>query len=350
MPPRLPELVKRARRLAHGRDRLVQELAREWTTALRGQGFSPRDLDELWAGLTEEAVRRLLQTDARAAGARGHPARGARESSPGCGARGDRACRGRIRSRRCCATLPPWTPSSRAWNRAGLAGIPRRRLTEATREVLAAERRRVLEARRAAAATPTRSADACDRRALRARPVLARPRRSTPPAWCSTRTSAAPCSRRWPASGSQAVAAGVLEPRDGRAPARSAARATPTWMASSADSPAPRPRSWSTTAPPPCCSRLESARPRQGGRRLARRADRDRRRVPHPRHHAARRARRCARSARPTARTSRTTPRPSDPRRGCSSRSTPPTTAWSASPPRCRSRELAELGASAACR
>jgi len=68
MPPKLPELVKRARRLATERDRLVQELAREWTTALRGQGFTPRDLEELWAGLTEEAVRRLLQTEARAVG------------------------------------------------------------------------------------------------------------------------------------------------------------------------------------------------------------------------------------------------------------------------------------------
>jgi len=54
-------LIKRARRLARERDRLVQELAREWSSALRGQGFSPRDLDELWAGLTEEAVRRLLR-------------------------------------------------------------------------------------------------------------------------------------------------------------------------------------------------------------------------------------------------------------------------------------------------
>ena len=62
MPPRLPELIKRARRLALERDRLVQELAREWSSALRGQGFSPRDLDELWAGLTEEAVRRLLRS------------------------------------------------------------------------------------------------------------------------------------------------------------------------------------------------------------------------------------------------------------------------------------------------
>ncbi len=62
MAPRLPELIKRARRLALERDRLVQELARDWSTALKGQGFSPRDLEELWAGLSEEAVRRLLRS------------------------------------------------------------------------------------------------------------------------------------------------------------------------------------------------------------------------------------------------------------------------------------------------
>ena len=61
MPPRLPELIRRARRLALERDRLVQELAREWSAALKGQGFTPKDLEELWAGLTEEAVRRLLR-------------------------------------------------------------------------------------------------------------------------------------------------------------------------------------------------------------------------------------------------------------------------------------------------
>jgi len=38
MPPRLAELIRKARRLASERDRLI---------------------DELWAGLTEEAVRRL---------------------------------------------------------------------------------------------------------------------------------------------------------------------------------------------------------------------------------------------------------------------------------------------------
>lgn len=64
MAPRLPELVRRARRLSRERDRLVEEVAREWSVALRGQGFSPRDLDELWAGLTEEAVRRLLRSSA----------------------------------------------------------------------------------------------------------------------------------------------------------------------------------------------------------------------------------------------------------------------------------------------
>jgi hypothetical protein len=69
MPPRLPDLIKRARRLALERDRLVQELAREWSRALKGQGFSPRDLEELWAGLTEDAVRRLTRTAAGAAGA-----------------------------------------------------------------------------------------------------------------------------------------------------------------------------------------------------------------------------------------------------------------------------------------
>ncbi len=68
MAPKLTELVKRARRLASERDRLVQELAREWSRALKGQGFSVRDLEELWAGLTEEAVRRLLQSESRRAG------------------------------------------------------------------------------------------------------------------------------------------------------------------------------------------------------------------------------------------------------------------------------------------
>ena len=59
MPPKLAELIRKARRLASERDKLIDELAREWTVALRGQGLSPTDLDELWAGLTEEAVRRL---------------------------------------------------------------------------------------------------------------------------------------------------------------------------------------------------------------------------------------------------------------------------------------------------
>lgn len=62
MPPKLAELIRKARRLASERDRLIDELAREWVAALRGQGLSPADLEELWGGLTEEAVRRLGRT------------------------------------------------------------------------------------------------------------------------------------------------------------------------------------------------------------------------------------------------------------------------------------------------
>jgi hypothetical protein len=58
MPSRLADLIRRARRLATERDRLVDSLAADWARALRGQRLSATDLDELWAGLTEEAVRR----------------------------------------------------------------------------------------------------------------------------------------------------------------------------------------------------------------------------------------------------------------------------------------------------
>jgi hypothetical protein len=58
LPSRLADLIRRARRLASERDRLIEALATDWTRALRGQRLSSSDLDELWAGLTEEAVRR----------------------------------------------------------------------------------------------------------------------------------------------------------------------------------------------------------------------------------------------------------------------------------------------------
>jgi hypothetical protein len=58
MPSRLADLIRRARRLAAERDRLIDALAADWARALRGQRLSATDLDELWAGLTEEAVRR----------------------------------------------------------------------------------------------------------------------------------------------------------------------------------------------------------------------------------------------------------------------------------------------------
>lgn len=62
MAPRLADLIRKARRLAGDRDRLVDSLAADWTRALRGQKLSATDLDELWAALTEEAIRRAGQT------------------------------------------------------------------------------------------------------------------------------------------------------------------------------------------------------------------------------------------------------------------------------------------------
>ena len=62
MPSRLADLIRKARRLATERDRLVDAVASEWVSALRGQRLSRTDLDELWAALTEEALRRSAQT------------------------------------------------------------------------------------------------------------------------------------------------------------------------------------------------------------------------------------------------------------------------------------------------
>ncbi len=62
MASRLGSLIRRARRLSGERDRLVESLAREWADALRGQRLSAADLEELWAGLAEEAVRQLRRS------------------------------------------------------------------------------------------------------------------------------------------------------------------------------------------------------------------------------------------------------------------------------------------------
>jgi len=58
VPSRLADLIRKARRLAAERDRLIDGLAQDWARALRGQGLSATDLDELWAGLMEDAGRR----------------------------------------------------------------------------------------------------------------------------------------------------------------------------------------------------------------------------------------------------------------------------------------------------
>ena len=60
MPSRLADLVRRARRLSAERDRMVDAVATEWARALRGQRLTATDLDELWAALTEDALRQAV--------------------------------------------------------------------------------------------------------------------------------------------------------------------------------------------------------------------------------------------------------------------------------------------------
>jgi hypothetical protein len=60
--PRPADLIRKARRLAAERDRLVEGLATDWVRVLNGQNLSRSDLDELWAGLSEEALRRAGQS------------------------------------------------------------------------------------------------------------------------------------------------------------------------------------------------------------------------------------------------------------------------------------------------
>jgi hypothetical protein len=65
MASRLADLVRRARRLSAERDRLIDAVATEWTRALRGQRLTPADLDELWAALTEDALRQRVGGDGK---------------------------------------------------------------------------------------------------------------------------------------------------------------------------------------------------------------------------------------------------------------------------------------------
>jgi len=65
MPSRLADLVRRARRLSAERDRMIDTVAAEWARALRGQRLTPTDLDELWAALTEDALRQAVPGDGK---------------------------------------------------------------------------------------------------------------------------------------------------------------------------------------------------------------------------------------------------------------------------------------------
>jgi hypothetical protein len=65
MASRLADLVRRARRLSAERDRMIDAVATEWARALRGQRLTPTDLDELWAALTEDALRQTVPGDGK---------------------------------------------------------------------------------------------------------------------------------------------------------------------------------------------------------------------------------------------------------------------------------------------
>ena len=65
MASRLSDLVRRARKLSAERDRMIEAVATEWTRALRGQRLTAADLDELWAALTEDALRQAVPGDGR---------------------------------------------------------------------------------------------------------------------------------------------------------------------------------------------------------------------------------------------------------------------------------------------
>jgi hypothetical protein len=65
MASRLADLVRRARRLSAERDRLIDSVATEWTRALQGQRLTPADMDELWAALTEDALRQRMPGDGK---------------------------------------------------------------------------------------------------------------------------------------------------------------------------------------------------------------------------------------------------------------------------------------------
>jgi hypothetical protein len=65
MASRLADLIRRSRRLSAERDRLINGVATEWTRALRGQRLTEADLDELWAALTEDALRQAVPDDGR---------------------------------------------------------------------------------------------------------------------------------------------------------------------------------------------------------------------------------------------------------------------------------------------
>ena len=69
MAPRLPELIKRARRLALDRDRLMQELARDWSRRAQGAGLLAAGPRRALGGLDRGSGAAAAKESTQSAGA-----------------------------------------------------------------------------------------------------------------------------------------------------------------------------------------------------------------------------------------------------------------------------------------
>ena len=314
MAPRLPELVKRARRLAHERDRLVADLAREWSRGAarpgphaarprRAVGGPDRGGGAAAAGRSRVAARsEAMRVEAHEVITR------VRER-----VEGELAIEGRARAApargAALRALPSVDARARAPRRrdAALADVPRARACRGgARGRSTASAAALLGGRRPpgdAAAVAERAAAGGARRGglFSLAPRHQRHRRRAahqPGPRAAVAAGPGAAARRRPARYSNLELDLERKERGSRySHVRGLLR-----RLTGAPGRAGREQQRGRRAP-----RARDAGPGQGGDRLARRADRDRRRVPHPRHHAPLGRACCARSARPTARTSRTT-------------------------------------------
>ena len=225
----------------------------------------PRDLEELWAGLTEEAVRaarhgtrrkRTPQAWRREAQEVIAPGQGGVEASPPVERR---STRGAGRSAACPRSIS-CSARSRAIGRRS-RGIPRAAPDRAVREALDAERRGA----RAPAAAPPADLERARRARGRAGSTRAGPSRSRPVINATgvvlhTNLGRALLSPAGAGAACVAVGAAYSNLEMDVARKERGSRYSASWRRCCAGSPAPRTRWSSTTAPPRCCWRSRRSR------------------------------------------------------------------------------------------